>query len=139
MRWLVAVLVLIIVLGAAGVGYWLILSPHIAAEASAGAYRPGPVYDLGVIVTNLNDSNRPVYIQVGVQLELDGKASFSEVKQRDGAVRDAVIRVLRSKGQDDVQGDTGMSTVADQIRSTLNSLLTRGAVKAVHFTQFLVQ
>lgn len=140
MRWLVAGLVLVILLGGAGVGYWLVLSPQAQAEAAAARYsRPGPVYELGVIVTNLNDTSRPVYIQVGLELEMDGKHSLKEIQRRDGAVRDSVIRILRSKEPEDVQGDSGMGAVASEIRFALNSLLTQGSVKEVYFTQFMVQ
>lgn len=139
MHWLVLAGAILVLLGGAGVGYWLFLSPQGQSLAEARGPEPGPVFELGTIVTDLDQVDRPVYIQVGIVLEADSRAAVADLQRREGAVRNAVIGILRGKAPEDVKGSAGMAAVGSEIRRSLNSIISRGTVKEVYFTQFLVQ
>ena len=138
--WLILVMFVAAALGGAAGGYWFYTRPG-GAEAGVHAKppTPGPMYQVGTVVTNLNEAGAPMYVQVGLELEADSEAALRELEQRQGAVRDAVIQVLRAKSYDDLRGAEGMAAVATETRAAINQLLVRGAIEKVYFTEFIVQ
>ena len=140
-RWRLGMILLAVLVAGvgAGAGYHWYQDPQPAAHAETGPAEPGPSFSVGTVMTNLNEFNPPMYIQVGLQLETDDEAAVQELEQRQGAVRDVVIGVLRAKAYRDVQGAEGMAVVAEEIRAALNELLAKGEIRRVYFTEFIVQ
>jgi len=80
-------------------------------------------------------------IQLEVNLEMLNKDGFEEVidtAQRAKA-RDKIIQILGNKSYNEVETIQGKLFLKDQIASELNSLLDKGIVKDVYFTNFVVQ
>lgn len=90
-------------------------------------------------VVNLKGSGGNRYLKVAVSLEVEGKEVAEEVKVKTPLIRDSIIILLSSKGYVDVGSVQGKYQLRDEILSRINQILTRGKVKGVYFTDFVIQ
>lgn len=137
-RWPWVLAVGLLVAGGCAGGYWWLVGSGAEPKATV-VEAPGPVASVGSIVTNLRETQRPLYIQVTVDLEVDDEQTRDHLQARVGAVRDEIIGILRNKSGAELQGDEGMRALAGEIRTAVNRLLQSQAVTAVYFSDFIIQ
>jgi len=109
-----------------------------AREDTAEAEAPTSLVAAGEFITNLSDTGHRRFIQVEVQLELTGEAE-EELERCQAPVRSSILATLRSKTYDEVEGEAGMAALAAELLTAVNGALPSGGVKALYFTQFIVQ
>lgn len=135
--WLVALLAGALLVGGAGAFLLLRGEGGHAQEAHAAE---GVTVRVGEILTNLADTERPRYVQVAIELEVDGPKTAERLEQQMPRVRDAVIALLRATRYDELRGEEGMRTLGERIAQRLNGELEgQGRVLRVLFTAFLIQ
>ncbi|HEX6989555.1 MAG TPA: flagellar basal body-associated FliL family protein [Bacillota bacterium] len=138
-------LVLVVVLAGAagaGAGYWVINGAgkgSLAAAREVQPSQPGPMFPLGSLMTNLSDQGRPRFIQVSLELEAADEATLAQLTARAGAVRDAVLRVLRATSAAELEAADGMAGLAERLRAAVNDVLDAGEVRQVYFQELIVQ
>lgn len=88
---------------------------------------------------NLLDTDQRRYLKVMVTLGYEDKALAKELEQRKAQVRDTIINVLRNQRVDDVLDINGTDNLRRVMINELNAVLSRGEIKDIYFTDFLIQ
>ena len=99
----------------------------------------GPIYSLDTFIVNLVGGRGKNYLKAKVELELDSDKTTMEIEKRLPQVRDAILTMLSSKSNEDINTLEGKFQLRAEIISTLNQNLKTGKVKNVYFTDFIVQ
>lgn len=137
-----------------GVGAYLVYAstigwhnPKISEEeaheelASTAEEDPGPlVYTMDKFTVNLGGEPKRT-IRLEINLQMLGKNGFEEVMEPDNRAkaRDKIVRLLNDNAFADVETIQGKLFLKDKIAMEVNSILHRGIVKDVFFSDFVVQ
>jgi flagellar FliL protein len=119
---------------------------HGEGEGKEGAKDKKPPADFGHMVSldqftvNLTSpgSTAPRFVRVNVSLEVTSEEVESEVNAKIPQVRNAIIDLFNSKRPGDLATAEGRDALKEEIRSAINGFLTRGRVKGVFFTNFVL-
>ena len=101
----------------------------------------GPlVYTMDKFTVNLDGEPKKT-IRLEVNLEMLGKDGFEEVINSDkrAKARDSIVKLLNSKTFNDLESIQGKLFLKDKIALEINSILDKGVVKDVYFSEFVVQ
>ncbi len=98
------------------------------------------IYTLDKFTVNLGGEPRRS-VRMEVNLDMLGKDAFEEVMLSDNRarIRDRIIRLLNDKTFYDLESIQGKLFLKDKIAMEVNSILNKGVVKDVYFTDFVVQ
>ncbi len=98
------------------------------------------VYTMDKFTVNLlGDPRRTVRLEVN--LHMLGRDAFEEVMLSDNRarVRDRIVRLLNEKNFSEIESIQGKLFLKDKIAMEVNSILNKGVVKDIYFTDFVVQ
>jgi flagellar FliL protein len=113
----------------------------LEAEQDAAGAESGPlVYTMDKFTVNLDGQPKRT-IRIEVNLEMLGKDGFEEVISNDTRVRarDRIVRLLNGKNFAEIESIQGKLFLKDRIAFEINSILDKGVVKDVYFSEFVVQ
>lgn len=99
----------------------------------------GPVIDLEPFVLNLADRDQLRYLKVSIKLQLDRPEEETDFKDKLPAIRDALLVLLTSKESRSLRTVDGKMLVRDEIGGRVNTIMKKGKVKQVFFTEFIIQ
>ena len=144
------VIVAIAVLGGGGGAAWyLMVGDHEnkkegemadhEAEAETSLEAIGPVVDLEPFVLNLADRDQLRYLKVSIKLQLDRPEEETDFQIRLPAIRDALLVLLTSKESRALRTIDGKMLVRDEIGGRVNSIMKKGQIRQVFFTDFIIQ
>lgn len=88
---------------------------------------------------NLTGPQGNKYAKVDVEIEVDDDFVKEEIERLRPKIRDFILVVLSSKTSDQIESIDGRNFLREEIRNKINGYLSRGQVKNVFFTQFIVQ
>lgn len=114
------------------------------AETASGEQEgseSGPlIYTMDKFTVNLSGEPKRS-IRVEVNLEMLGKDGFEEVINSDNRAkaRDRIVRILNDKTFGELESIQGKLFLKDRIAMELNTILDKGVVKDVYFSEFIVQ
>lgn len=113
--------------------------PHAAAAARRPP-QPAVAVTVPSITTNLGDAGGAHFAEVTLTVSLDGSAEAKRFNADLPAIQDAVISDLRQTTSAQLGGTAGMNGLRSALTTSLDSVLgSADAVRAVYFTQFIVQ
>jgi len=101
--------------------------------------KQGHIYEMDHFVVNLADTETPRYLKVKMNLEGEDLKPNGEYDQRLPQLRDAILTILSAKTYKDINHSEGKKRLKEEIVSKVNPLLTHVKVKAVYFTEFVIQ
>ena len=98
------------------------------------------VYTLDKFTVNLGGEPRRT-VRLEVNLHMLGKEAFEEVmlSENRARVRDRIVRLLNEKSFSELESIQGKLFLKDKIAMEVNTILNKGVVKDVYFTDFVVQ
>jgi flagellar basal body-associated protein FliL len=88
---------------------------------------------------NLLDTDQRRYLKVTLTLGYEERGLAKELEQRKAQIRDTIINVLRNQKVEDVLDTNGTDNLRRVMINELNSVLSRGDIKDIYFTDFLIQ
>jgi flagellar FliL protein len=150
---LAGIAVAVLVLGGGG-AWWLGLFGHRGgdtaeakekaegAEAAAEAAKPtdvGALAPLDPFIANLSDEDGRRYLKATLALEFTKSSVPAEFNARLPQIRDLLLTLLSSKTFAEVRTPQGKAVLRDEIVSRVNHAMREDVVKAVYFTEFIVQ
>ncbi len=142
---IVAVLVLLIG-GGAGAYFFLSgdkeekISPEQEqAELEKQAKQVGPMVNMDSFIVNIMDDQESRYLKATITIEVDGEEASMELMQRMPQVKDAVLLLLGSKTFSEISDLQGKIQLRAELINKINSILLKGKVKRIYFTDFVVQ
>lgn len=118
----------------------------VAAEPGAEAMpvfdpsaEPGPMVALAPFVLNLDEPERARYLRIAVGLELANDESVEAVNSRMPRIRDQYIRHLSSQTVSGLSSGEDKDRVREELLSITRNLVNPAAIRAVYFTEFIIQ
>ena len=132
---------LALALGGIGAAAWRL---GIGQVSSAPAAVPphdaaGAIEPMDPFIVNLGDEDGRRYVKATIQVEFYEAIVPPEFHQRLAQTRDMLLTLLSSKTFGDVRTPHGKAMLREEIVNRLNTVLAEDAVKAVYFTEFIVQ
>ena len=144
---IIIVAVLVLVIGA-GVGAYLLLvggedekiSPEQQlAESEKQAKQVGPMVNIDSFIVNIMDDQESRYLKAKITVEVDGEEAAMELNQRMPQVKDAVLLLIGNKTFGELSDLQGKIQLRAELINKINSILLKGKVKRIYFTDFVVQ
>jgi len=139
---LAAVCALVLAAVAAGAWYAGRLPRAGSAEAGVGggdAPAVGALFALDPFIANLGDEEGRRYLKATVQVEFFGASVPADFQARIPQMRDLLLTLFTSKLFAEIRTPQGKALLRDEIINRVNRTLNRDLVKAVYFTEFIVQ
>lgn len=99
----------------------------------------GPVIDLEPFVLNLADRDQLRYLKVSIGLQLDRPQEETDFTDKLPAIRDALLVLLTSKESRSLRTVDGKMLVRDEIGGRVNTIMKKGKIQQVFFTEFIIQ
>lgn len=99
----------------------------------------GPLVNISEFIVNIISADGNHYVKCSLTLEMTDQAGADEVKQRMPQIRDAILLLVGNKTYEELQDLEGKKQLKAEIMSKLNGILQTGKVRAIFFTEFVVQ
>jgi flagellar FliL protein len=99
----------------------------------------GPLYTLDTMIVNLSDHGGKRYLRVTMALELSDLEAETTIENRLPQIRDAILMILPTKKYDDISTTDGKIALRNELMEKINSLMTKGQVNNIYFTEFVIQ
>jgi flagellar FliL protein len=99
----------------------------------------GPTIKLDNFVINITDGQRTRYLKAGITLEAMDKKTKQEIQDRKPQIRDAVIFLSSNKNFRELRDLQGKKQLQADLQHKINSILQKGKVRRIFFTEFVVQ
>jgi flagellar protein FliL len=99
----------------------------------------GPQVNIEEFIVNIISGDTAHYVKTSLTLELTNAEVKGEVEKRMPQIRDAILLLIGNKTFEELQDLQGKKQLKAEMTSKINSFLKAGKVKAVYFTNFVVQ
>jgi len=148
---IIIVAALLVILIGASVTFFFLLKDDSASDPSqkSGSEVPvpelgkdtdiGPMINIEDFIVNIISAESNHYVKAALTLELTSETAMKETNMRMPQVRDAILLLVGNKTYDELQDLQGKKQLKAELSSKLNSLLQTGRIKAIYFTEFVVQ
>jgi len=110
----------------------------VAAEEEE-AIQYGVFTTIGELLINPAGSGGKGFLVVSIGLETKSGAVITEIEEKDIVVRDAILRLLSEHTKEELASIAFRTSLKDEILQELNSVLDRGKIDRLYFTQYLLQ
>lgn len=120
-------------------------TPVVHAEkpdAKAAEHEVGPMLKIDDVVVNLTGSAESHFLSASLVIEIEPakkNVSEEELKEHEPRVKDVIIHTLSAKSDEEVRSMSGREEVREDLRHGLEKALEPMKLKAVYFTEFVVQ
>jgi len=99
----------------------------------------GQIYEVPDVIVNPRSSGVRRYLNVTFAFECLDKATVQELDKRNVQMRDLLIAILTSKSVDEIDEVEEKKQLKAEVVEKINQILTKGKVKAVYFSNFVIQ
>ena len=144
---IIIVAVLVLLGGAAG-GYFFFMGGEkekkISPEEEQAALKlqanqVGPMVNIDSFIVNISDDQESRYLKATITVEVDGEEASMEVNQRMPQIKDAILLLIGNKTFHELNDLQGKIQLRAELINKINSILLKGKVKRIYFTDFVVQ
>ncbi len=146
LQWILIAVVasLVVSLLSAGASLFFLVNRARAPKQQVIEPRPelGKMDNLGDFTVNLADTEESHYLRCSIQVEENyGSAPEfgDEIGARKAQLRDIIIGVLTSKTSTNLKTPDGKDALKEELKERINSVLAKGQIANVYFTEFAVQ
>jgi flagellar FliL protein len=108
-------------------------------EKEKAPSKQGFIYDLDPFLVNLADTDPSRYLKIRINIESHESKENEGVKERLPRLRDAILTLLSSKTYREIYESEGKKKLKEEIIQRANQSLAGFQVKAVYFTEFVIQ
>jgi len=146
---IIIIVAVVVLLGGAGAGYYFFfmgsdaekkLSPEEEqAQLEQQAKQVGPMISLDQFIVNIMDDEESRYLKASITIEADTPETAAELTQRMPQIKDAVLLLIGNKTFSEVNDLQGKIQLRAELINKINSLLPKGKIKHIYFTDFVVQ
>jgi flagellar protein FliL len=146
---IILITIMLLFMGAVGAGFFILWNKisQIPQDSATAEPMPvaeeentiGPLYSLDTMIVNLAGHGGKRYLRVTMALELSDPEAEATIQSRLPQIRDAILMILPTKKYEDVSTTEGKIALRTQLLEKINSLMTKGRVNNIYFTEFVVQ
>jgi flagellar protein FliL len=143
-----AAVVLLLIIGGAAF-FFLKPEPVVEEETDPGLSVPvpeinksttiGPMVEIKEFIVNIISEEDRHYVKASLTIELDREEVLEETNKRMPQIRDAILLLVGNKTYEELHDLQGKKQLKAELVSKINSFLQSGKVKAIYFTDFVVQ
>ncbi|HEU17898.1 MAG TPA: hypothetical protein ENO00_00730 [Deltaproteobacteria bacterium] len=133
---------LFLCIGVAGFGGWKYYQVFLAGKEKVKeeqTVKIGEIWPLGAMIVNLMDGNGERYLKAVIQVETSSPECIAELNMLKPKITDNILDLLSSKKYLDIVGYEGKQQLREEISMRLNNYLSKGRIKYVYFTEFVIQ
>ena len=136
---------LVVLAGGGGGAWYLGLLPggrHAEAKEEVQEEKPplvGALLALEPFIANLADEDGKRYLKASLQVEFFEAKAPEQFNTRMPQMRDLLLTLFTSKLFTEIRTPQGKALLRDEIINRMNRTLGKDLVKAVYFTEFIVQ
>jgi flagellar FliL protein len=109
------------------------------AKLEMQAKQVGPMVNIDTFIVNIIDDEESRYLKAAITLELSTPEGAAEVTERMPQIKDAILLLVGNKTFGELQDLQGKIQLRAELLNRLNSILVKGKVKRIYFTDFVVQ
>jgi len=99
----------------------------------------GYLYTMDPFVVNLANPDLPRYLKVKIELESQESKPNEEFDKRQPQIRDTILLILTGKTSKEISDSEGKTRLKQEILLKVNQSLRGVKIKAIYFTEFVVQ
>ncbi len=99
----------------------------------------GPMVDIKEFIVNIISEDESHYVKAALTIELNKDEAVDEVNKRMPQIRDAILLLVGNKTYEELHDLQGKKQLKAELVSKINSFLQQGKIKAIYFTDFVVQ
>lgn len=88
---------------------------------------------------NLTGNEGSHYAKVDIAIEVANDFVKDEINKLKPKIRDFIVITLSSKSYEQIMSADGVEFLREEIRNKINGYLTKGEIKDIYFTNFIVQ
>jgi len=96
-------------------------------------------FKLDPFIINLRGTGVKRYLKTSMAIEVEGERLKKEMELRTPQLRDTIITVLTSKSFNDLNSNEGKISLKYELMAHINRILKTGAIRAIYFTDFIIQ
>lgn len=133
---------LFLFISVAGFGGWKYYQAFLLGEKKAKdeqSVKIGQIWPMGAMIVNLMDGNGERYLKAVIQVETSSPECIAELNMLKPKIIDNVLDLLSSKKYKDIVGFDGKQQLREEISMRLNNYLSKGRIRYVYFTEFVIQ
>jgi len=142
---IIAAIVLLAIIGG-GAAFFLLgdkkekVDPEAEAAAMAAtAKMVGPMVTIDTFIVNILDDEENRYLKAAITLEVDAQTTADEVNSRLPQLQDAILLLIGNKTFSELRDMQGKMQLRAELLNRINEILSKGKVKRIYFTDFVVQ
>ena len=105
-------------------------------------FRLGKLEKMGSFLTNLSDVEETHFLRSVIDIEQNyGSAPEfgNEIGNRKDQLRDIIIATLSAKTSESIRTPEGKEALKQELKERINSVLAKGQIARVYFTDFAIQ
>ena len=110
-----------------------------AGPGKSRANQIGPMVEIDQFIVNLLDMDTTRYLKANITLEVDKEETVEEVQARMSQIRDAILLLTGNKNFSELRDLQGKMQLRAELLGHLNTLLQKGQVNKIYFTNFVIQ
>ncbi len=103
------------------------------------AKQVGPMVNIDSFIVNILDDQESRYLKAAITLEVSSEAVSTELSQRMPQIKDAILLLIGNKTFSELSDLQGKIQLRAELINKVNSILLKGKVKRIYFTDFVVQ
>ncbi|MFN8542717.1 MAG: flagellar basal body-associated FliL family protein [Candidatus Binatia bacterium] len=112
---------------------------HGGGGGGKAAAEMGAIEALDPFIANLADEDGRRYLKATLQLEFFDAHAPDDLNAHMPQIRDLVLTLFTSKTFADIRTPEGKGLLREEIINRINRVLRHDVVKAIYFTEFIVQ
>ncbi|RMF94350.1 MAG: flagellar basal body protein FliL [Candidatus Schekmanbacteria bacterium] len=94
---------------------------------------------LETFILNLADKDRNKYLKISMELRVGSEEVKKEIDENMSKIKDIIVVYLSAKTFEEVKTVEGKLQLKAELMKRINSILKKGSVKELYFTEFVVQ
>jgi len=110
---------------------------HKAAKTKGEEF--GTLYQMTPFIVNLFGKEGRRYLKATIELEVESDYIKEQLTQRTPQLRDAILMLLTSKSFEDISRPDGKLRLKNELILRINQILPGSGIRALYFTEFIVQ
>ncbi|SPF31267.1 Flagellar FliL protein [Syntrophobacter sp. SbD1] len=138
---LIIVILALVLLGGGGAGaYFKFFRAANDMKGEEQKKETEPVFhEVDTFMVNLADAGGKRFLKATMKFKVDSPSVADECKSRNFEIRDIILTLLTSKETTEVITPDDKLALKKQIMETVNSVLRKGHIQDVYFTDFIIQ
>jgi len=99
----------------------------------------GPMVNIDTFIVNILDDEQSRFLKAAITIEADNDRVVQEINERMPQIKDAILLLIGNKTFSELNDLQGKLQLRAELINRINSILLKGKIKRIYFTDFVVQ